>query len=349
MKKINVAVVGVGNFTRALMEGVAFYTKNPEETVGLMNPFIGAYQVKDIHFVAGFDVDERKVSKKLSEAVEMEPNVPMNICKPLDYDAMVYRGPTLGSIVEPMKGRFVKESKEASINIAEVLKQNKVEVLVNLLPTGSDEATYLYAEASLEAGCHFINCIPTPLATQASWVQRFEEKGLVLLGDDIKSQLGATMLNRQILQVMKMRGIKIERSEQENKGGNTDHFNLLYRATAKEKSKRTALTEFLSQEDARPVVKFTYTGIPSGHKEVQIHIEGRIFGNTPIKLFAKIEDEISVNGAGVAVDAIRVAKLLGATKCVQARETNAFLMKSPLKPMSDFEAFDAFEKIVSLC
>ncbi len=222
MKKINVAIVGVGSFAKALVEGVAFYTKNPEERRGLINPVIGGYHVRDINFVAAFDVDDRKVGKKLHEAISLGSNVTLKISEPLKYDAVVHRGPTLDGIIDEMKGSFVRESGAPIADVAKILKESKTDVVLNLIPTGGEKATRVYAEAALQAGCSYVNCIPTPLATISEWKKRFEDNGLVLLGDDIKSQLGATMLNRLLLSSLKMRGINILKSEQENRGGNMD-------------------------------------------------------------------------------------------------------------------------------
>ena len=347
MKKINVALIGVGSFTKALVEGVSFYTKHPDERIGLMHPRIGSYRVADINFVAAFDVDKRKVGRKLHEAISAGPNVTRKITEPLHYDAPVYRGPTLDSVHEALRDSFVHESEEPVANVVAVLRERKTDIVLNFLPTGGEKATYAYAEAALRAGCSFINCIPTPLATKAEWQKRFAKAGLVLLGDDIKSQLGATMLNRILLEFLKMRGIRIVTSEQENHGSNADHFNLLHRAAAKEKSKREALTSFLDKNDAKPVVRFFYTGTPSGHKLVTIKIEGELFGRIPLSITSKIEDEISINGAGVVVDAIRVAKvLIDKRRQKEAWKAAPFLMKSPPRPVSDSEAFDMFNAIL---
>lgn len=347
MKKINVALIGVGSFTKALVEGVAFYTKHPDEQRGLMNPRIGPYHVKDINFVAAFDVDERKVGKKLHEAISAGPNVTKQIERPLVYDALVHRGPTLDSVHEAMRKSFVHESSQPVVDIAKTLTASRASVVLNLLPSGGEQATYAYAEAALKANCSFINCIPTPLAVLPNWKKSFESKGLVLIGDDIKSQLGATMLNRILLEFLKMRGIRIMKSEQENKGGNADHFNLLHRAKTKEKSKREALLHFLEKGDAKPTVKFLYTGTPSGHKKVTITIEGEMFGRTPFSIVSVIEDEISINGAGVVIDAIRVAQaLMDQEKQKDAWKACPFLMKSTSHPLSDTEAFTAFKKLL---
>lgn len=347
MNKINVAVVGVGSFAKALVEGVSFYAKNPDDVVGLMCPAVGGYRIGDINFVAAFDVDERKVGKKLHEAIRAEPNVTKKITDPVQYDATVYRGPTLDGVIQEMRGTLVRESSAQAEDVASVLKKSRADVVVNLVPSGADQATFMYASAALDAGCSFVNCIPTALATIPEWQKRFEKKGLVLLGDDIKSQLGATMLNRALLSLLKMRGIKVVKSEQENIGGNTDHYNLLYRAHTKEKSKREALENCLEKQDATPGVKFRYIGEPSGHKTVNLNIEGEIFGHAPISITASIEDEISINGAGTLVDAIRVTKfLLDTGRQKEASKACPFLMKSPPRPMSDAQAFATFQELL---
>ena len=347
MNTINVAVVGVGSFTKALIEGVAFYTKNPDEERGLIHPQIGPYRVQDIRFVAAFDVDERKVGKKLHEAISAGANVTKQITEPLESSALVYRGPTLDGVIEEMRGTFVHESTAPSADIAYILKETGAEVVLNLLPTGSTQATFAYAEAALQAGCSFVNCIPTPLATLPEWKKRFADAGLCLLGDDIKSQLGATMLNRALLSLLKMRGITVTTSAQENRGGNADHYNLLYRAQAKETSKREALSQILGDDAVKPSVTFAYTGEPSGHKQVHLKLEGELFGRTPISIEAVIEDEISINGAGVAVDAIRVAKLLvERNQPHKSDDVCAFLMKSPARQMSDIESSESFERVL---
>ncbi len=344
MNKINVALVGVGNCAKALVEGVAFYTKHPDETVGLMNPLIGPYHPKDINFVAAFDVDERKVGRKLHEAVSAEPNMTAKISDPLEYDVVVQRGPTYDSVVDAMREFFIHESRAPVVDITRVLRESEADILVNYLPSGGEQATYAYAEAALEAGCHVLNCIPTPLATIPQWRKRFEDRGLLVMGDDIKSQVGATILNRSLLSLLKMRGVKVTKSVQENVGGNADHFNLLHRYEAKERSKRAALTSILGEGDIKPVVKLSYTGENTGHKLVKIQIEGEIFGRTPIVISAQIEDEISINSAGIVVDAIRALKLLALTRArTEIDNLTAFLMKTPPKPMPDLDAFNAFQ------
>jgi myo-inositol-1-phosphate synthase len=260
----------------------------------------------------------------------------------------VYRGPTLDGVIEEMKDSFVHESKSSIVDVAKILKKNKAEIVINLVPSGSDEATYFYAREALKAGCCFINCIPTPLATLPNWVKKFEEKGLIVLGDDIKSQLGATMLNRFLLHLLQMRGIKVTKSHQDNRGGNADHFNLLYRAKHKEESKSKALKSFLGDSGVKPAVRFEYIGKPSGHKLVNLIIEGEMFGRIPISISSVIEDEISINGAGTLVDAIRVIPfLIDKKKQKEAVNVCPFLMKNSIKAMSDSQAFEVFNRLVN--
>ncbi|MBU1197817.1 inositol-3-phosphate synthase [Candidatus Micrarchaeota archaeon] len=348
MDNLRVAIVGVGSLAKALVEGVSYYAKNPDEKIGLMHPLIGNYRVNDLKFVAAFDVDRRKVGKKLQDAISLGKNVTREITSPTEHPAVVHRGPTLDGIHEKMRDSFISESNAPVENVVKILKDTNTQVVVNLVPSGSDVATRWYAEAALNAGCSYINCIPTPLVTDSKWRKRFEERDLVLLGDDTKSQMGATMLNRLLLEFLKLRGIRITKSEQKNQGGNADHYNLLHRSKTKESSKREALSKYLDEKDARPSVTFQYTGKPSGHKRVDLLIEGELFGKTPISIHSVIEDEISINGAGTIIDAIRVAQfLVDNSKQSNAKDVCPFLMKSSPKHMSDKEASAMFERIIS--
>ncbi|MBI2278807.1 MAG: inositol-3-phosphate synthase [Candidatus Brennerbacteria bacterium] len=349
MAQIKVAIVGVGNCAKSFVEGVGFYTKNSSDEVGLMHPEIGGYRPSDINVVAAFDIDERKVGKKLHEAIRATPNRTVKIADPLESNVMVQRGPTHDSVIEEMREHFIHESKEPPVDVAEVLKTSGAEIVVSYLPTGSDKATYAYAEAALAANCSFINCMPTPIAKDQSWRKRFEEKGLVLMGDDIKSQLGATILNRVLLSLLKMRGIKVTKSEQVNYGGNADHFNLHYRPEAKEASKEDALTSVLSEGDAKPSARMIYTEKNYDHKQAKIKITGEIWGHIPISIDLALEDEDSPNSAGVVIDAIRAAKaLIDNGEHAKAGEACSFLMKSPPVQYSDEKALERFRKVIGL-
>ncbi|MFB0562944.1 MAG: inositol-3-phosphate synthase [Candidatus Lokiarchaeia archaeon] len=348
--KINVAIVGVGNCAKALVEGVAFYTKNKEDKIGLMHPLIGKYHPSDINFVAAFDVDDRKVGKKLHEALNSNPNKTMKIAEPLEYDFIVQRGPSHDSIIHEMRKQFIHESPRPPVNVVQILKDAKTEIVINYLPTGSDEATYAYAETALKAGCSFINCMPTPIAKNPKWRKRFEDAGLVLMGDDIMSQCGATIVNRFLLTLFKMRGIRVTKSEQINYGGNADHFNLQYRAESKEEAKNAALASVLDINDEKPTSRMSYTEKNYDHKKVKIRIEGQIFGHAPISIDMILEDEDSPNSAGVVIDAIRIAKLLADNKKAKEAEIAcAFLMKSPPKQFLDTESLSKFNEILNSC
>ncbi len=177
MKEIRVAIIGTGNCAKSLIEGIAFYTKNKEETIGLMHPMIGNYHPSHIRFVAAFDIDERKVGKKLHEAIYAEPNKTMKISDPIAYDVVVERGVTEDSVIPELRGYFIHESNLPPVDVAKTLRDSKAEIMISYLPTGSDKATYAYAEAALAAGCSFINCMPTPIAKDIATIKKFQEKG----------------------------------------------------------------------------------------------------------------------------------------------------------------------------
>ncbi|NIO23135.1 MAG: inositol-3-phosphate synthase [Candidatus Aenigmarchaeota archaeon] len=346
--KINVAIIGVGNCAKSLVEGVAFYTRNKKDTTGLMHPVIGDYHPSDVGFVAAFDIDERKVGKKLHEAISAEPNRTVKIADPLEYDTVVQRGPTYDSVIPETRDSFIKESKLDPVDVFDVLKGSVTEIVINYLPTGSDKATYAYAEAALEAECSFINCMPTPIAKSPKWIEKFEDAGLVLMGDDIKSQCGATIVNRILLELFKMRGIKVTKSEQVNYGGNADHFNLQYRAHSKEGTKEDALKSVLDKKDARPTARMIYTKENYDHKKAEINVEGEIFGHIPVSIDLTLQDEDSPNSGGVVIDAIRAARLLVDNhKAYDAKVLSCFLMKSPYEQMDDMLAFKYFENIIN--
>lgn len=345
--KINVAIIGVGNCAKSLVEGVAFYSRNKDDKTGLMHPVIGSYHPSDVGFVAAFDIDERKVGKNLHDAISAEPNRTFKIADPLEYDVIVQRGPTHDSAIPEMRDFFIHESKLEPVDVFHALKDSVAEIAVNYLPTGSDKTTYAYAEAALEAECSFINCMPTPIAKNREWVKKFEKAGLVLMGDDIKSQCGTTIVNRALLELLKKRGIRVTKSEQVNYGGNADHFNLHYRSKSKEEAKEAALNSVLDEKDAKPSASMIYTEKNYDHKQANINLCGRIFGNIPVSIGLTLEDEDSPNSGGVVIDAIRAAKLLvNEERPYYAKKLSSFLMKSPLIQCSEKEALETFNKII---
>lgn len=346
MDKIKVAIVGVGNCAKSLTEGIDFYSKNPHETVGLMHTVVGGYSVSDIEFVAAFDIDERKVGKPLHQAISAEPNRTMTISEIPPSKVIVKRGPTFDSIIEENREYFIHESKEQSVDIASDLRLSGAEVVLNYLPTGSDDAAYAYAQAALDAGCSFINCMPTKLGRDKKWIDKFAQKGLVLLGDDIKSQLGATIVNRTILELFKRRGFKINQSDQTNFGGNADHHNLHYRPDAKEECKETSLCSVISKDDARPNARMIYTEKNYDHKRASIFILGEMFGKVPASVQVILDDEDSPNSGGIVVDAIRAVRVLIDKNAVdKATRISASLMKAPYEQMSESDSYKAFSEI----
>lgn len=351
-KKIKVAIVGVGNCAKSLVEGIAFYTKNDDNSVGLMHPTIGDFLVRDIEIVAAFDVDKRKVGKPLHEAIQSEPNHTVRICEALHSDVIVQRGPSHDSVINELRDFYILESELNPVDVTKTLIKSGAEIVLNYLPTGSNKATYAYANCALEAGCHFINCMPTPIGKDKQWRKKFERKGLVLMGDDIKSQCGATIVNRVLLNLLKMRGIKVAKSEQVNFGGNSDHYNLHFRPETKEQSKESSLLSVLSQEDTQPSARMVFTKENYDHKQADIRIEGLIFGNIPVKIELKLEDEDSPNSSGVVVDAIRIVYLLSKTRSTSVSVVNqatAWLMKSPPVQLSEEKALEHFNMVINLC
>ncbi len=342
---INVAIVGVGNCAKSLVEGVAHYTRH-SSTLGLINPFVGSYRVRDITFVAAFDIDARKVGRSLRGAIEAEPNKTLRLADPLDYQVVVERGPTLDSVIPELREFFVHESDEPAVDVARSLRRSRAQIVVNYLPTGSDEATFAYAEAALAAGCSFINCIPTPIARNEAWRDRFEKAGLALLGDDIKSQCGATIVNRSLLDLCRIRGLHITGSEQVNYGGNADHFNLQYRAAGKEASKEAALLSVLGEHDANPTACMVYSEEKYDQKQASIKIAGTIFGGAPVSIDLTLEDEDSPNSGGVVVDAIRAARVLTEIDSVSgAAGVCSFLFKAPPEQCSEEEGLQRLRRL----
>jgi len=287
------------------------------------------------------------VGKKLKQALNSEPNKTVKIAEMLDYNVVVQRGPTLDSVVEEARKYFIHESDEAAVDVEKTLKESGAEIVINYLPTGSDKATYAYAEASLKAGCSFINCMPTPIAKDTKMRESFEKAGVVLMGDDIKSQCGATIANRFLLTLFKMRGIKVAKSDQVNYGGNADHFNLHYRPQAKEESKQAALNSVLGKNDSKPTAKMIYTEKNYDHKQAKIKIKGEMFGRIPVSLGLTLEDEDSPNSGGVVMDAIRATRLLvDRKKPKEAKMLCSFLMKFPPQQLTDSEALAKFNEVI---
>ena len=311
MPEIRLALVGVGCCASSLVQGLSFY--GGRETSGLARPLVGGYRPRDIQVVTSFDVAADKVGRTLSEAILSDSNNTIRFQKLRKRGPVVVRGPTLDGLSPRMK-RIVRESAAKPEDVSEVLRRNRVEVLVNYLPVGSDQATAYYAEACLDAGVAFVNCMPSFIASDPKWASQFYRAGIPTIGDDVKSQLGATVLHRTLLELFRRRGVRVEKTYQVNYGGNADFQNMLdqNRLASKKISKKEALTAVLGEGTDRDMVDAGPVGtVPwlEDRKVCDIRIEGVGFGGVPLRLDTKLEVWDSPNSAGVVIDAIRCAKL----------------------------------------
>lgn len=338
-KTIRLAVAGIGNCASSLIEGISYYRQHPEDERGLLFPVLGGYSVTDIEVVAAFDISMEKVGRPLREAILQAPNNFVRISAEVKVDepAVVQRGPTLDGN-PPHLAVLVSESPATPVDVASVLRENKADVLVNLLPTGSLEASAYYARAALEAGCAFVNCIPTVLAQKPEVQQQFRQKKLIVLGDDIKSQLGTTILHRTLLQMLQLRGAALVKTSQVNIGGNTDFANFVYRAETKLVSKHKSMAGLLG--DAAFHVGHHYDLTKGPLKNAFIEIDATVFGGLPVKISVKLESDDKPNSAGSVVDLIRLAKaaMEGGSGGI-IPEACAFYMKSSPVQMNEDEAF----------
>jgi myo-inositol-1-phosphate synthase len=319
---IKLAVAGVGNCCSSLIQGLFYYKdvdSNNELVPGLMHNVVGGYRIADIKPVAAFDVDRRKVGKDLSEAIFSRPNCTKVFCKDVPkLGVTVQMAPVLDGVARHMEDypddRAFRVSKEKPVDIVKALKESKADVLVSYMPVGSEEAARFYAEACLEAGVAMVNCMPVFIASTSEWARRFEEKGLPIIGDDIKSQVGATITHRVLTKLFHDRGVKLDRTYQLNTGGNTDFLNMLERQRLKSKkiSKTEAVQSQLPTKMAAENIHIgpsDYVPWQNDNKVCFIRMEGRKFGDVPIELEMRLSVEDSPNSAGVVIDAVRMARL----------------------------------------
>ena len=353
-EKINVAVIGVGNCASSLIQGVEFYkgAEDGESIPGLMHPVLAGYHIRDINFTAAFDVDVEKVGKDLSEAIFAGQNNTLKFSDVPSTGVTVSRGMTHDGLGKYLS-EVITKADGPTADIVQILKDTKTDVVINYLPVGSEEATKWYVEQVLAAGCAFINCIPVFIAREEYWGNRFKERNLPIIGDDIKSQVGATILHRVLARLFQDRGVRIDRTYQLNFGGNTDFLNMLERERllSKKISKTNAVT---SQIDYVLPTADVHVG-PSDHvpwlqdrKWCHIRIEGTTFGDVPLTLETKLEVWDSPNSAGVVIDAIRCAKLaLDRGIGGPLLEPSAYFMKSPPQQVHDDEARDNLEAFIA--
>ncbi|MBI2856521.1 MAG: inositol-3-phosphate synthase [Chloroflexi bacterium] len=345
VSNINVAIIGVGNCASSLVQGVHKYRDTNEDAFipGLMHPSLGGYHISDINFVAAFDIDKNKVGKDLSEAIFTSPNNTVKFADVPFMNVPVERGMTHDGLGKYLSQIIVK-APGSTADIVNILKERETHVVVNYLPVGSEEATKWYVEQALAAGCAFVNCIPVFIAREKYWQKRFEDRDLPIIGDDIKSQVGATITHRVLTRLFRERGVKVERTYQLNFGGNTDFLNMLERERLESKkiSKTNAVTSQLDYDvgsDNIHIGPSDYVPWLDDRKWCYIRMEGRTFGDVPLNLELKLEVWDSPNSAGVVVDAIRCCKLalergISGTLIGPA----AYFMKSPPIQYSDEEA-----------
>jgi myo-inositol-1-phosphate synthase len=343
--KLRVGIVGVGNCASSFVQGVSYYgeASGNEPPPGLMNVELGGYHVGDIELVSAFDVHAGKVGRDLSEAIFTTPNNTMVFARPGASGVTVQRGPTLDGIGQYMVGD-IEEAQAPAVDVAEALRRSGTEILVSYLPVGSQRATEYYAKQALEAGCAFVNCIPVFIASDPVWAKRFEKRGLPIIGDDIKSQVGATIVHRVLANLFRERGVRIDRTYQLNFGGNSDFKNMLERdrLASKKISKTQAV---VSQYDTPPAPENIHVGpsdyVPwlSDRKWAHIRVEGTTFGGAPLNVELKLEVWDSPNSAGVVIDAVRCAKLgLDRRLAGPLLGPSSYFMKSPPEQYTDAEA-----------
>ena len=361
MNKIKIAIVGIGNCASSLVQGIEYYkNKDGKDAIGLMHWDIGGYKPFDIEVVAAFDIDKRKVGKDLSEAIFALPNCTAVFCKNIPKtNVKVKMGTVLDGFSEHMKNYDEKQTfvlsdeKEATKEEAiKTLKESGAEILLNYLPVGSEKATRFYVECALEANIAFVNNIPVFIASVPEWADRFKEKNIPIIGDDIKAQLGATIVHRVLSDLFKKRGVKLERTYQLNTGGNTDFLNMLNRnRTASKKESKTEAVQSVLAERLEP--ENIHIG-PSDHVAWQkdnkiafIRMEGKLFGDVPMNIELRLSVEDSPNSAGVGIDAIRCCKLaLDRGKGGILYSPSAYFMKHPPKQYPDDEAYQLVKDFI---
>ncbi len=313
MGKINVAIAGVGNCASSLVQGIEYYkdAKAGEFIPGLMHVDFGGYHISDLNFVAAFDVNSEKVGKDLSEAIFTKPNCTTKFSDVPELGVEVQKAPVMDGIGKYLKDVVPVDTTQNPVDVCSILEDTRTDVLISYMPVGSAEATRYYAQAVLDAGCGFVNCIPEFIASDPVWAEKFLVAGLPVAGDDIKSQVGATILHRTLAQLMLDRGVKLEKTYQLNIGGNTDFQNMLQssRLESKRISKTEAVTSICDYEVPTRIGPSDYVHFLDDNKQAFIHLEGKKFGDIPLTIDVKLSVEDSPNSAGVAVDAIRAAKL----------------------------------------
>jgi len=347
MDKVRVAIIGVGNCASSFVQGVEFYKNAKEDDFipGLMHVNLGGYHIKDIEFSAAFDIDKNKVGKDLSEAIFTYPNNTYKFSRVPFVGVPVHRGMTHDGLGQYLS-KIIQKAPGPTADIVKILKDTRTDVVVSYLPVGSEEATKWYVEQVLDAGCGFVNCIPVFIAREKYWQKRFTDRGLPVIGDDIKSQVGATIIHRILTRLFRDRGVRLERTRtsQLNVGGNTDFLNMLERSRLESKkiSKTDAVTSQLDYDLGATNVHIgpsDYVAWLTDRKWAYVRMEGRTFGDVPLNVELKLEVWDSPNSAGVVIDAVRCCKLALNHRLSGAIDApSSYFMKSPPKQYTDEQA-----------
>jgi len=352
-RKVRVGIVGIGNCASSFVQGLSFYSdaRANEPVPGLTNPDLGGYHVADIEISAAFDIDARKVGRDIAEAIYAKPNNTIRFAGAKPTGVLVERGPTMDGLGRYMRDE-IQESERPPIEVSEHLVSTRTNVLVSYLPVGSQTATEWYANRALDAGCAFVNCIPVFIASNPSWRRKFEKRGLPLIGDDVKSQVGATIVHRMLVNLFRERGVRLDRTYQLNFGGNSDFKNMLERDRLA--SKKISKTQSVTSQLDVPLLPDNMHVGPSDHvpwltdrKIAYIRLEGTTFGEVPINLELKLEVWDSPNSAGVVIDAVRCAKLALDRGIAGALVgPSSYFMKSPPRQFTDHEARERTIKFI---
>jgi myo-inositol-1-phosphate synthase len=353
VKKIRLAIVGVGNCSAALVQGLEYYRDAPRDAdvPGLMHVTLGDYHVSDVEVAAAFDVDAKKVGKDISEALFSEPNNTIRFADVPPLGVEVLRGPTLDGLGKYYR-EVVQESDAPPVDVAAAMREAGVDVVVSYLPVGSEQATRFYAQAAIDAGAALVNCIPVFIASDREWAKKFADASLPIVGDDIKSQVGATIIHRVLAKLFEDRGVPVEHTSQLNFGGNMDFLNMLERERLA--SKKISKTQAVTSQIGRDIGKDNVHIGPSDHvpwladrKWAHIRIEGREFGDVPVTVELKLEVWDSPNSAGIVVDAVRCARVaLDRGVSGPLIGPSAYFMKSPPVQFSDDAAREMVEGFI---
>ncbi|MBT3272024.1 MAG: inositol-3-phosphate synthase [Spirochaetales bacterium] len=348
-EEIRVAVAGIGCCTSHLVQGIYKYhdvENNDEWIPGLMHPVLGGYKIRDIKYVAAFDIDNNKIGKDLSEAIFAPPNNMTIFADVPSQDVQVKMGPILDGAPDHLRKYYDTSDETEPCDVVKELKDSGAQVFVNFIPTGSGEAAKFYADCAIEAGCAFVNCMPEFLSSNQKYVELAKAAKVPLIGDDIKSQVGATILHRVLAQLCVDRGVKINKTSQLNFAGNTDFVNLVKRGETKEFSKQSSVESLIPYE-TEVSVGFGYIGLQKDQKICRLYIEGENFGGNPIEIRLECSIEDSANAAGCIIDAIRYAKI-GLDRGIGGPlySASSYLMKHPPKKVADSEAIANCEKFI---